>query len=81
MVSRNSYIGQQAPSLAFVDSLQKPVSFAQLATGKKYVVIDFWASWCVPCRKAIPSLKTFYGETAASGVEIISVSIDKKEAG
>lgn len=75
-----SYVGQKAPSLAFVDSLQKPVSFASLAKGKKYVVIDFWASWCNPCRKAIPALKTFYSEASSKGVEIISVSIDKKDA-
>jgi thiol-disulfide isomerase/thioredoxin len=75
-----SYIGRNAPSLAFVDSLQKPVSFASIAKGKKYVVIDFWASWCNPCRKAIPALKTFYSEASSKGVEIISVSIDKKDA-
>lgn len=74
-----SYIGMKAPSLAFVDSVQKPVSFASLAKGKKYVVIDFWASWCNPCRKAIPALKTFYSEASGKGVEIISVSIDKKK--
>ncbi|HUP12968.1 MAG TPA: TlpA disulfide reductase family protein [Niastella sp.] len=75
-----SYIGKKAPSLAFVDSFKKPVSFASLAKGKKYVVIDFWASWCVPCRKAIPALKTFYSEAGSKGVEIISVSIDKKDS-
>jgi thiol-disulfide isomerase/thioredoxin len=75
-----SYVGQKAPSLAFVDSLKKPVPFAALAKGKKYVVIDFWASWCVPCRKAIPALKQFYQEMSSKDVEIISVSIDKKES-
>jgi thiol-disulfide isomerase/thioredoxin len=75
-----SYVGKKAPSLAFVDSLQKPVSFAAIAKGKKYVLIDFWASWCVPCRKAIPALKQFYQEMSSKGVEIISVSTDKKEA-
>jgi thiol-disulfide isomerase/thioredoxin len=75
-----SYIGKNAPSLKFVDSLQKPVSFANIAKGKKYVVIDFWASWCGPCRKAIPALKKFYEEMNSKGVEIISVSTDKKES-
>ena len=77
-----SYIGKNAPSLAFVNAEQKPVSFASMAKGKKYVVIDFWASWCNPCRKAIPALKAFYSEAGNKGlgVEIISVSIDKKEA-
>ncbi|GEP97824.1 TlpA disulfide reductase family protein [Chitinophaga cymbidii] len=69
-----SYIGQQAPSLTFAD-----VSFASIAKGKKYVVVDFWASWCGPCRKAVPALKAFYAENSKD-VEIISVSIDKKDA-
>jgi thiol-disulfide isomerase/thioredoxin len=77
-----SYIGKNAPLLTFVNAEQKPVSFASMAKGKKYVVIDFWASWCNPCRKAIPALKAFYSEAGNKGlgVEIISVSIDKKEA-
>jgi thiol-disulfide isomerase/thioredoxin len=74
-----SYVGLKAPSLAFEDSERKPVSFATMAKGKKYVVIDFWASWCVPCRKAIPALKQFYQDYYSKDVEIISVSIDKKE--
>ncbi len=74
-----SYIGQKAPSLAFADTDKKPVSFASMAKGKKYVIIDFWASWCAPCRKAVPALKSFYAEHSGE-VEIISVSIDKKDA-
>lgn len=74
-----SYIGEKAPSLAFADVNKQPVSFASLAKGKKYVVVDFWASWCGPCRRAVPALKAFYAENSKD-VEIISVSIDKKDA-
>lgn len=71
-----SLVGKAAPSLAFVDQTGKSVDFSSIAKGKKYVVIDFWASWCQPCRKAVPALKQFYGQHK-NNVEIISVSIDK----
>jgi thiol-disulfide isomerase/thioredoxin len=45
----------------------------------KYVLLDFWASWCVPCRKANPHLKELYTLYNAKGFEVIGVSDDDRD--
>ena len=42
----------------------------------KFVLLDFWASWCMPCRAEIPHLKDLYSQYHAAGLEIVSISID-----
>lgn len=46
----------------------------------KYVLIDFWASWCVPCMREMPVMKEIYAKYQAKGFEIYAVSLDKKKA-
>ncbi|WP_285058433.1 TlpA disulfide reductase family protein [Pedobacter ginsengisoli] len=52
-------------------------SIHDLASKSKYTLIDFWASWCGPCRAAIPKLNKAYEAFHARGFNIIGVSTDK----
>ena len=69
--------GKNAPSFTVTDSGGKKVTLQELQKNKKYILVDFWASWCAPCRKEIPNLKALYDRFAAKGLGIISISIDK----
>jgi len=50
-------------------------SFSELR-GEKLTLIDFWASWCKPCLKAIPELNKIYAEYESRGVKIIGINCD-----
>lgn len=66
--------GAFAPLFALPNENEKIVKLESFKG--KYVLIDFWASWCGPCRAAIPHLKETYKKYNSKGLEIISVSID-----
>lgn len=72
--------GTVVPDFKVKDRTGKEVSLSELRQGKKYVLIDFWASWCNPCRKEIPNLKKLYAQYSGNGFEIVSISIDQKKA-
>lgn len=72
--------GTVVPDFKVKDRTGKEVSLSELRQGKKYVLIDFWASWCNPCRKEIPNLKKLYAQYCGKGFEIVSISIDQKKA-
>lgn len=74
------FVGKDVPPFALENADKSETTLAAVTQGKKYYLIDFWASWCAPCRKEIPNLKKLYKEYSSKGFEILSISIDKKEA-
>jgi thiol-disulfide isomerase/thioredoxin len=65
-----------APAWSLVDLAGKPVESAQFKG--KVVIVDFWATWCGPCRFGIPELNRLYTAYKDKGVEIIGVSLDQQ---
>lgn len=70
-------VGKIAPDFTAPDPDGKMVSLRQ-SLGKA-TIIDFWASWCGPCRAANPELVAIYNEFHAKGLNIIGVSLDQKD--
>lgn len=88
---RNSYLGKKvaeriASTKKTQDGVEAPEFSQTDVDGKivklsdyrgKYVLVDFWASWCAPCRRENPNLIKAYDQYHAKGFEILGVSLDK----
>ena len=72
-------IGKEMPDFTLPDAKGKKHSMRKLLKGKDYLMIDFWASWCKPCRRGLPFMKDYAKKYKKRKLAMLNVSIDKKK--
>jgi peroxiredoxin len=70
-------VGSMAPEFTQADTSGAPVKLSSLRG--KYVLIDFWASWCLPCRQENPNVVRAYNKYKAKNFTILGVSLDRPD--
>jgi peroxiredoxin len=75
--AEKSWVGKQAPDLTLPDVNGKPISISSFRG--KYLLVDFWASWCGPCRAENPNVVKAYNEFKGKDFAILGVSLDKEK--
>ena len=68
-------VGQLAPDFTLSDLSGKPVSLSDFRG--KVVIVNFWATWCPPCRAEMPSMEQLHRELVDEGLVMLAVNIEK----
>lgn len=74
---KKSMPGRVVENFSLPDATARTFAFNQLRG--KFVVLDFWASWCHPCRRSFPHMREVYKKYAGKNIEFVGVSIDEKK--
>lgn len=74
LASKMIKVGQDAPDFAQPDANGNMISLSDFRG--QFILVDFWASWCGPCREENPNLRKAYDNYKSKGLEVLAVSID-----
>ncbi len=73
-------IGQIAPDFTLNDAAGNPVKLSDVYAKNEYTLIDFWASWCGPCRRENPNVVSVFNNYKSKGFGVFGVSLDSDKA-
>jgi thiol-disulfide isomerase/thioredoxin len=71
-------VGAKIPNFSLADINDSTRSYSRQALHGKFYLIDFWATWCLPCIGEIPYLQRAYSKYHSKGLEILSISSDSR---
>lgn len=72
-------MNQQFKDIELMNKAGQYVNLSDYAGKGKYVLIDFWATWCRPCIEEMPSIADAYAKYKGKGFEVVSISIDESD--
>ncbi|MCC1496594.1 TlpA disulfide reductase family protein [Alcanivorax sp. 1008] len=72
--------GAALPALSAEQELSAEQFSPALYPEAKVIYLDFWASWCVPCRQSFPWLNEMQAKYAAQGLKIVGINVDRRHA-
>jgi cytochrome c biogenesis protein CcmG, thiol:disulfide interchange protein DsbE len=75
--ARAAAIEEGKPAPAFEAKLLDGTPFSLSAAAGEVLIVNFWATWCEPCREEMPALNAYYQKHRAEGLKVLAISVDE----